>query len=51
MLLLRDNPASGVWAVFTHQSTEIEKTLKARGLTSRGQQLSVFLRHHIVAAH
>ena len=35
MLLMRGNTASGVWADSAYRSAEIEKTLKARGLTSR----------------
>ena len=34
-LLMRGNTASGVWADSAYRSAEIEKTLKARGLTSR----------------
>jgi transposase, IS5 family len=34
-LLMRGNTASGVWADAAYRSAEIEKTLKARGLTSR----------------
>jgi IS5 family transposase len=34
-LLMRGNTASGVWADSAYRSADIEKTLKARGLTSR----------------